>query len=131
MVDKGHVRNITGMLGGNIVTFACSVVRGIIIPKVLLPANYGYLATVELMRKYADMAQLGLVNAANRELPYHKNDTERVLSIRDSLCLTTFFVTLLVAFAILAYGLSLPDERKIFKQLLYVTSLLVCLYRKH
>jgi O-antigen/teichoic acid export membrane protein len=75
-----------------ILGFIMSLVKGLIVPKLLLPQEYGLMAVIFLVIGYSKIANLGILNAFDREYPKmltNPKPGEDVAHYRDS-CFTFF-----------------------------------------
>jgi O-antigen/teichoic acid export membrane protein len=57
--------------GGNLVAMALRLVGGVLLGRLVAPSTLGLFAGIGLVVGYASVAQLGILNGVNRELPYH------------------------------------------------------------
>ena len=57
--------------GGNLVAMAMRLAGGILVGRLVAPSTLGLFAGIGLVLGYASVAQLGILNGVNRELPYH------------------------------------------------------------
>ena len=59
------------LAGGNLVAMAMRLAGGILLGRLVEPSTLGLFAGIGLVLGYASIAQLGILNGVNRELPYH------------------------------------------------------------
>ena len=59
------------LAGGNLVAMAMRLVGGILLGRLVAPGTLGLFAGIGLVLGYSSIAQLGVLNGLNRELPYH------------------------------------------------------------
>jgi O-antigen/teichoic acid export membrane protein len=59
------------LAGGNLVAMAMRLAGGILLGRMVAPGTLGLFAGIGLVLGYASIAQLGILNGVNRELPYH------------------------------------------------------------
>ena len=59
------------LAGGNLVAMAMRLVGGIMLGRLIAPDTLGLFAGIALVLGYSSIAQMGVLNGVNRELPYH------------------------------------------------------------
>ena len=59
------------LAGGNLVAMAMRLVGGIMLGRLIAPDTLGLFAGIALVLGYSWIAQMGVLNGVNRELPYH------------------------------------------------------------
>jgi O-antigen/teichoic acid export membrane protein len=59
------------LAGGNLVAMSLRLAGGILLGRLVEPGTLGLFAGIGLVLGYASLAQLGILNGVNRELPYH------------------------------------------------------------
>jgi len=71
------------LAGGNLVAMAIRLAGGILLGRLIAPSTLGLFAGIGLVLGYASIAQMGILNGVNRELPYHlgRGDTARAHSL--------------------------------------------------
>jgi O-antigen/teichoic acid export membrane protein len=57
--------------GGNLVAMALRLAGGVLLGRLVAPGTLGLFTGIGLVVGYASVAQLGILNGVNRELPYH------------------------------------------------------------
>ena len=57
--------------GGNLVAMAMRLAGGILLGRLVAPGTLGLFAGIGLVLGYTSIAQMGVLNGVNRELPYH------------------------------------------------------------
>ena len=59
------------LAGGNLVAMAMRLAGGILLGRLVAPDTLGLFAGIGLVLGYSSIAQMGILNGVNRELPYH------------------------------------------------------------
>jgi O-antigen/teichoic acid export membrane protein len=59
------------LAGGNLVAMAMRLAGGILLGRLVAPGTLGLFAGIGLVLGYTSIAQMGVLNGVNRELPYH------------------------------------------------------------
>ena len=59
------------LAGGNLVAMAMRLAGGILLGRLVAPDTLGLFAGIGLVLGYSSIAQMGVLNGVNRELPYH------------------------------------------------------------
>ena len=59
------------LAGGNLVAMGMRLAGGILLGRLVEPSTLGLFAGIGLVLGYASIAQMGVLNGVNRELPYH------------------------------------------------------------
>ncbi|OFZ53959.1 MAG: hypothetical protein A2428_16295 [Bdellovibrionales bacterium RIFOXYC1_FULL_54_43] len=92
MSRKGILSASLIYVPSQIVVMLTAIVRGFVLPKILLPESYGMLAIVFLVVNYSRMANLGVLNEYDREYPraLSTSSPDEQKSYRDT-CFTLFF----------------------------------------
>ena len=74
------------LAGGNLVAMAMRLAGGVLLGRLVAPSTLGLFAGIGLALGYASMAQLGILNGLNRELPFYmgKGDVERARSLASA-----------------------------------------------
>lgn len=86
-----------------LVQFVVKIVRGLVIPRVLAPANYGLWNSLGLVLGYAHYADLGMQQQLNKRLPYQygKEGSAGYWNLASRGTSWTICVTLAIAIALL------------------------------
>lgn len=74
------------LAGGNLVAIAMRLAGGVLLGRLVAPSTLGLFAGIGLALGYASLAQLGILNGLNRELPFYmgKGDVERAHSLASA-----------------------------------------------
>jgi O-antigen/teichoic acid export membrane protein len=74
------------LAGGNLLAMAMRLVGGVLLGRLVAPSTLGLFAGIGLALGYAPIAQLGILNGLNRELPYFvgKGDAEQAKSLASA-----------------------------------------------
>jgi O-antigen/teichoic acid export membrane protein len=59
------------LAGGNLVAMAMRLAGGVLLGRLVAPDTLGLFAGIGLVLAYSSIAQMGVLNGVNRELPYH------------------------------------------------------------
>ena len=74
------------LAGGNLVAMGMRLIAGVLLGRLVSPNTLGLFAGIGLVLGYASIAQLGVLNGLNRELPYHigRGDVERAHALTSA-----------------------------------------------
>ena len=101
-IIKDSSKFISSVYLGNIT----GIITGIVTRKFLGPTLMGIWSYIQVIQYYSNLGQLGILSAAERELPYFygKKDQERSDKIKNNAFAFTFTVSLLIFFGLVAYA---------------------------
>lgn len=93
-IASSYLGNITG------------IITGIVTRKFLGPTFMGVWSYIQVIQYYSGLSQLGILSAAERELPYYfgKGDRARSDKIKNNAFAFTFIVSILIFFGLVAYA---------------------------
>jgi O-antigen/teichoic acid export membrane protein len=102
------------LAGGNLVAMGMRLAGGILLGRLVAPSTLGLFAGIGLVLGYASIAQLGILNGVNRELPYHlgRGDVARAHALAaagQAWALATGGVVSLCLLAVAAWQLAQGD----------------------
>ena len=94
--------------GGTVVEQLFALARGVVLPRWLGPTSYGVFGGLGLILKYGAYLQLGLTNAAGREIPYALAADERARAdaIARAVYGFSFFASVIPAAALALYAVA-------------------------
>ena len=74
------------LAGGNLIAMVMRLAGGVLLGRLVAPSTLGLFAGIGLVLGYAPIAQLGIINGLNRELPYFvgKGEIERARSLASA-----------------------------------------------
>lgn len=108
---------------------ALDVVNGLLVRRLLGPANMGVWTFLQVIQSYAKHSSLGVTTATARDVPYfrEKGDERKVEEVKNLVYTFTVFTSLLTALAVAVYALLKRHEfsREIFLGLLAVAVLIL------
>jgi O-antigen/teichoic acid export membrane protein len=102
------VRDTTRMWFSSMFVQITSIVRGVIIPRILQPEFYGIIGGLTLIFKYGLYLDFGFLSAINREIPKlkAKEDFGKIETIESNTFTLSIITTGIYIIAILVYGLT-------------------------
>ena len=82
------------------------IITGIVTRKFLGPTFMGVWSYIQVIQNYTNLSQLGILSAAEKELPYYfgKGDRARSDKIKNNALAFTFITSLLIFFGLVAYA---------------------------
>lgn len=127
---KRFFKDIIFYSGSNLFSNILNFITGIIIRKVLQPGFMGLFNELMLVFDYARYAQLGVIDALDRELPYFygKKDAHKVKELKDVGFTFCLGVALLIGICLFVFSFvyQKPEDR-LFVNGVRIVSLLVAL----
>lgn len=102
-IIKDSSKFITSTYIGNIT----GIITGILIRRFLEPTLMGIWSYLQVIQYYANFSELGILTAAEREIPYHygKNDQQQASKIKNNAFAFTIISSLLIFFLLSGYAL--------------------------
>jgi O-antigen/teichoic acid export membrane protein len=109
------------------VLIGLSVVRNLVVARMLGPDEYGFWVIVTLILTYGDQAHFGLRHAGDREIPYWRGvgDEARASRIADTLYATVVRLAALLCLAMGVYVLLQTHQPPVYRIGLFLTGLVV------
>ncbi|KAF0121448.1 MAG: hypothetical protein FD151_1234, partial [bacterium] len=100
-IIKDSSKFITSVYLGNIT----GIITGIVTRKFLGPTLMGVWSYIQVIQYYSNLGHLGVLSAAERELPYYFGKKDQAISdkIKNNAFAFTFLVSLLFFFGLVAY----------------------------
>jgi O-antigen/teichoic acid export membrane protein len=94
------------LAGGNLLAMAMRLAGGIVLGRLVAPDTLGLFAGIGLALGYSWIAQMGVLNGVNRELPYHigRGDVARAHDLAASGQAWTLAVGSVISLCLLAVG---------------------------
>lgn len=96
-------RNVSKMLGANVVQIPLQFIRALVIPKLLSPENYGLWRSLLLIPQYSSYSQMGTHQTMVKEMGYLAGKGK--YGARKKICNNTFyynfFVSLFIGFCLI------------------------------
>jgi O-antigen/teichoic acid export membrane protein len=107
-IIKDSSKFISSVYLGNIT----GVITGIVTRKFLGPALMGIWSYIQVIQYYSDLGQLGILSAAERELPYYfgKKNQAKAEKIKGNAFFFTFFVAFVLFFGLVIYAFRVKSE---------------------
>lgn len=101
-IIKDSSKFITSVYLGNIT----GIITGIVTRKFLGPTLMGVWSYIQVIQYYSNLGHLGVLSAAERELPYYFGKKDQAISdkIKNNAFAFTFLVSLLFFFGLVAYA---------------------------
>lgn len=126
------IQDTTYYLPSNFLGQAISLVRGIVVRRLLGPLSYGWLNIFTLIERYAGYTDMGLINAMDRELPLSRGRGDKLKEeeIENNVFTSILISSVIIALAVILYGLT-SSVRPFsgFAPVLRVFALFLILYR--
>jgi len=107
-IIKDSSKFISSVYLGNIT----GIITGIVTRKFLGPALMGIWSYIQVIQYYSNLGQLGILSAAERELPYYfgKKNQEKSEKIEGNAFFFTFLVGFVLFFGIVIYAFSVKSR---------------------
>jgi len=106
--DRAKLVIDTGkMWFGVIVSQIIGVVRGLIVPRLLTPAQYGLIGALSLTNQYAQYLDIGFHPTMRREIPrlYGKGDTDGIESVKETTLAVNTISLAMYIFILIIYAI--------------------------
>lgn len=106
---KNIVRDVSFFSGGTYISQGMFFIRGVLNAKILGPALYGLWSALNIILSYSSYAQLGALNAMNREIPYQngRRSKEGMTKVRDVTFTVSLVMNVIFSSVLIIIGLSL------------------------
>ena len=106
---KNIVRDVSFFSGGTYVSQAMFFIRGFLNAKLLGPALYGIWSALNIILGYSSYAQMGALNAMNREIPYQngRRSKQGMTKVRDVAFTVSLVMNFIFSFVLIIIGISL------------------------
>ena len=109
--EKRILRDFIYLSGERYLAIVVQTVRGLIVPKILEPTQFGIWRSLQIIATFARMGHLGTVSALRREVPYYTGlqRSDKVNEVKNVAFTTHFCATVLLGIGLFVYTFWIED----------------------